>query len=263
MTNRRFFVGPIPEGWLQGHRKSWYKSRLRLRNYTSQAISFSAGPVATHYSEQDNQPGPSVPDLDEEVALTLTNTDNATADDVEIEVQEEQSEEEDESEPVGELRTLTHPEAEISGDDPLPEEHADSAEGAWEDEGSEQDSGEDTDSTVKARSSTQDDVYHNDLASSSFVTARENISSSADTGESVATLRANGSEPPGVRSNSQGSYQTTVAGETSRTQLTPNPSMVPSEADSTTQLLRTQYKDKGKQRSKASGVSMRRLSFSL
>ncbi|KAJ5328126.1 hypothetical protein N7452_008516 [Penicillium brevicompactum] len=255
MTNRRFFVGPIPEGWLQGHRKSWYRSRLRLRNYTSQAISFSAGPVATHYSEQDNQPGPSVPDLDEEVALTLTDTNNPTTEEGEIEVQEEQEQEESESEPVGELRTLTHPEAETSGEDQSPEEHMETAEGAWEDEGNEEDSGEDTDSTVKARSRTQDDVYDNDLASSSFVTAREDVASSADTGESVATLRAQRLEPPDVRPKSQGSYETTVAGETSHTPLTPNPSMVPSEADSTTQLLRTQFKDKGKQRSKASGVS--------
>ncbi|PKX88801.1 sporulation-specific 71 family protein [Aspergillus novofumigatus IBT 16806] len=42
MTNRRFFIGPIPEGWLQHHRKHWYKTRLKFRNYTSRAVTFTA-----------------------------------------------------------------------------------------------------------------------------------------------------------------------------------------------------------------------------
>ncbi|KKK15860.1 hypothetical protein ARAM_003882 [Aspergillus rambellii] len=42
MTNRRFFIGPIPKGWLQSHRKSWYKTRLKLQNYTSKTTTFSA-----------------------------------------------------------------------------------------------------------------------------------------------------------------------------------------------------------------------------
>jgi hypothetical protein len=254
MTNRRFFIGPIPEGWLQGHRKSWYKSRLRLRNYTSQAITFSAGPVATHYSEHDDQPGPSLPDLDEEVALTLTDTSNAAADEENNQIQEEEEQEGLVAEPVGELRTLTHPEpeAEASGNDPLPEQDTENGEDSWEDRRDTDDSGEDTDSTPRARPR---DVYDNDHASSSFVTAREEVSSSADTGQSVATIRANRSEPPDVRPKSQGSHDTTSADHASHSPLTPNPSTVPSEADSTTQLLRNKFKDKGKQKSKASGVS--------
>ncbi|CAG7925629.1 unnamed protein product [Penicillium olsonii] len=261
MTNRRFFVGPIPEGWLQGHRKSWYRSRLRLRNYTSQAVSFSAGPVATHYSEQDDQPAPLLPDLDEEVALTLTNTENAAAEDVDFEIEEELQQDHAAPEPVGELRTLTHPEAEVevTSDDQVPEEHTEAGENEWEDgedqEDSGEGSGEDTDSTPKARPIRHDDVYDNDLASSSFVTAREDIASSADTGQSMATIRANKLELPEERSKPQSSHQTNVTGEGSHSPLTPNPSVGPSEADSTTQLLRTQFKDKGKQRSKASGVS--------
>ncbi|KAF9893177.1 hypothetical protein FE257_012592 [Aspergillus nanangensis] len=42
LTNRRFFIGPIPKGWLQNHRKSWYKTRLKFRNYTSKTVTFSA-----------------------------------------------------------------------------------------------------------------------------------------------------------------------------------------------------------------------------
>lgn len=42
MTSRRFFIGPIPEGWLQHHRKHWYKTRLKFHNYTSRAVTFTA-----------------------------------------------------------------------------------------------------------------------------------------------------------------------------------------------------------------------------
>ncbi|CAI7609143.1 unnamed protein product [Penicillium crustosum] len=260
MTNRRFFVGPIPEGWLQGHRKSWYKSRLKVRNYTSHNISFSAGPVATHYGEHGDRPGPSSPDLDEEVALALTNTSTQTAeeqyDEIETEAREEAA-----ADPVGELQTLTHPEAEASGDDPLPEEDTEPREdngghiqwGSGEDNG--EDSGEDTDSTPKARTRGKYDMYGNDLASSSFVTAREEISSSADTVQSIATIRASRLEQPERRPESRGSHNTDLTGHASPDPLTPNPSAVASEADSTTQLLRSRYKDKGKQKSKASGIS--------
>ncbi|KAJ6033985.1 hypothetical protein N7444_011756 [Penicillium canescens] len=215
MTNRRFFVGPIPEGWLQGHRKSWYKSRLRLRNYTSQAISFSAGPVATHYSEQDPQAEPALPDLDEEVALTLTNTTDVAVAEQTDEIEAEEAT----SEPEGELRTLTHPTAETSGEDPLSEvdagnEENDDRNESETGENNGRDSGndtEDTDSTPRARPR-DNDMRDTDVASSSFVTARE--------------------EP-----------------------LTPNLSTGPSEADSTTHLLRGEFQDKGKQKSKNSGIS--------
>ncbi|KAL4783185.1 Pleckstrin homology domain-containing protein [Aspergillus varians] len=42
ITNKRFFIGPIPKTWLQNHRKSWYRTRLSLRNYRSKAVTFSA-----------------------------------------------------------------------------------------------------------------------------------------------------------------------------------------------------------------------------
>ncbi|CAI7625015.1 unnamed protein product [Penicillium glandicola] len=256
MTNRRFFVGPIPEGWLQGHRKSWYKSRLSLKNYTSQTVSFSADPVATHYREHGDQPDPSSPDLDGAVALALTNTSTEAAeeqyDELETGAQEEAA-----AEPVGEMRTLIHPEAEASGDDPLPQEDTETGGYSGEDNGeySGGDSGEDTDSTPKARTRGQFDTYGNDFGSSSFVTAREEVASSADTEQSIATIRASNLEPPTPRPKSRGSHNTNLTGRYSPNPLTPNPSTVPSEADSTTQLLRNKYKDKGKQRSKVSGVS--------
>jgi hypothetical protein len=278
MTNRRFFVGPIPEGWLQGHRKSWYKSRLKLRNYTSKAISFSAGPVATHYSEQDPQAEPGLPDLDEEVALTLTNTTDVAATEEEDEIEVEDATDE----PEGELRTLTHPTAETSGDDPIGEVDAENGGSEENDDGSDTETGEndegnsgndteDTDSTPKARPK-DNEMYDNDVASSSFVTAREEMSSSAntgytaytglsvDTGDSTDTRESSSTLQPntfatGQRPTSYGSQNTHLTSQNSASPLTPNLSTGPSEADSTTQLLRNKYKDKGKQKSKNSGVS--------
>lgn len=51
MTTRRYFIGPIPEGWLQQHRKSWYKAGLRFKNYSSKTVSFSADPVTVRYAD--------------------------------------------------------------------------------------------------------------------------------------------------------------------------------------------------------------------
>ena len=63
MTNRRFFIGPIPEGWLFHHRKSWYKAGLRLKNYSSKTVSFSADPVVFRYEDEttENEPSSSGP----------------------------------------------------------------------------------------------------------------------------------------------------------------------------------------------------------
>jgi hypothetical protein len=51
VTHRRYFIGPIPEGWLQNHRKSWYKTRLSFKNYSKRAVTFAADPVVEHYRE--------------------------------------------------------------------------------------------------------------------------------------------------------------------------------------------------------------------
>lgn len=67
MTNRRFFIGPIPEGWLQNHRKSWFKKRLSFKNYSSRIVSFAADPVLEHYRDnpQDEaEPLSPVPEQD-------------------------------------------------------------------------------------------------------------------------------------------------------------------------------------------------------
>ncbi|KAL9607672.1 MAG: hypothetical protein Q9167_007432 [Letrouitia subvulpina] len=41
ITSRRCFIGPVPEGWLKSHRKSWYRQYI---NYSSRASTFSASP---------------------------------------------------------------------------------------------------------------------------------------------------------------------------------------------------------------------------
>lgn len=50
-TTRRFFIGPIPKGWLSSNRKSWYKRRLELGSYSSRAASFSAADGQTHHQK--------------------------------------------------------------------------------------------------------------------------------------------------------------------------------------------------------------------
>jgi hypothetical protein len=42
ITTRRFFIGPIPDGWLKDNRKSWYKRRLELSSYSSRNASWNA-----------------------------------------------------------------------------------------------------------------------------------------------------------------------------------------------------------------------------
>ncbi|KAF2188054.1 meiotically up-regulated gene 56 protein [Zopfia rhizophila CBS 207.26] len=40
LTSRRFFIGPIPEGWLKTHRRDWYRHHLHI-NYSSRTATFS------------------------------------------------------------------------------------------------------------------------------------------------------------------------------------------------------------------------------
>ncbi|KAK5070594.1 hypothetical protein LTR64_000267 [Lithohypha guttulata] len=49
LTTRRFFIGPIPEGWLSSNRKSWYKRRLELNSYSSKAATFHAAAGQAHH----------------------------------------------------------------------------------------------------------------------------------------------------------------------------------------------------------------------
>ncbi|KAJ4525212.1 hypothetical protein HRR83_000888 [Exophiala dermatitidis] len=60
LTSRRFFIGPIPEGWLNSNRKSWYKRRLELSSYSSRQQSFrAAADGGAHHRTLTGLDGPS------------------------------------------------------------------------------------------------------------------------------------------------------------------------------------------------------------
>lgn len=65
LTTRRFFIGPIPEGWLSSNRKSWYKRRLELSSYSSRAATF-------HAAEGQGQHHRTVSGLDRSVAARMS-----------------------------------------------------------------------------------------------------------------------------------------------------------------------------------------------
>ncbi|KAL1963057.1 hypothetical protein VTN77DRAFT_8703 [Rasamsonia byssochlamydoides] len=60
LTTRRFFIGPIPEGWIHNHRRSWYRTRLSFKNYTSRTITFSADPAAYARGQRRGTPHQSI-----------------------------------------------------------------------------------------------------------------------------------------------------------------------------------------------------------
>ncbi|KAL6239999.1 hypothetical protein BDW75DRAFT_246685 [Aspergillus navahoensis] len=90
ITNRQFFIGPIPKNWLQSHRKSWYRKRLSLRNYRSRAITFSAESDYTQETEQ-SAPDPQPIALEEELGT-----------------EPEQDSDQETPRPTQELRILAH-----------------------------------------------------------------------------------------------------------------------------------------------------------
>ncbi|GAB1202034.1 hypothetical protein APSETT445_000641 [Aspergillus pseudonomiae] len=65
VTTRRFFIGPIPKGWLQNHRKSWYKTRLRFKNYSSKTVTFRAETDIAQYSQDPAELSPELTKNDE------------------------------------------------------------------------------------------------------------------------------------------------------------------------------------------------------
>ena len=59
LTSRRCFIGPIPEGWLKSHRKSWYKRYLTSSDSSSRTATFSARPGISHTKSTTGLDGPS------------------------------------------------------------------------------------------------------------------------------------------------------------------------------------------------------------
>ncbi|KAL4921986.1 Pleckstrin homology domain-containing protein [Aspergillus aurantiobrunneus] len=91
ITNKRFFIGPIPKNWLQSHCKSWYRSRLNFKNYESRAITFSA--ESDFAQETEPSPSAHLPTAPEED---------------ELETEQEQDSGQEASRGPQNLRTLTH-----------------------------------------------------------------------------------------------------------------------------------------------------------
>ncbi|KAJ5884818.1 hypothetical protein N7495_009328 [Penicillium taxi] len=259
MTNRRFFIGPIPEGWLHDHRKSWYKSRLRFKNYTSKKVSFSVDPVTRHYTQLDisqsqGNSEPTAQPLNENITLTFTRTNN----DSELEDESGLSEQEIVEGSTGDLRTVFFS---ALGEE---EEANGNENGLGIDIGAESAASidslpSDSDSTPRpsrAGEREQNDVYDNGAASSSFVTARENAFSPPDTDQiSVSTIRANQTlSVPGAQPKSKAERSIRIADPRATSPLSSVASAGVSEADSTTQLLKGKQKEQ-KLKSKTSGIS--------
>ena len=60
ITTRRFFIGPIPDGWLKDNRKSWYKRRVQFGDYSSHNASFNSAPAqGPHHRTLTDVGGPS------------------------------------------------------------------------------------------------------------------------------------------------------------------------------------------------------------
>ncbi|KAF2200678.1 hypothetical protein GQ43DRAFT_481352 [Delitschia confertaspora ATCC 74209] len=58
VTSRRYFIGPIPEGWLKTHRRDWYRHHLNI-NYTSRTATFSSNPREAYQRRISGLEGPS------------------------------------------------------------------------------------------------------------------------------------------------------------------------------------------------------------
>ncbi|KAJ5621506.1 hypothetical protein N7528_006289 [Penicillium herquei] len=271
MTSRRFFIGPIPEGWLQGHRKSWYRSRLRIRNYTSQTLSFKVDPVTFYYSQQDEHgPGPSMQPLEENVALTFTNTNEDPREEEEDEEDDDNEghefettePEETTDEPEGELRVLQHTLAETESMVDTESEVEPDTESSRNDLTDEEE--EDDESTPRqsapASTKTSSYVYGDGNASSSFVTAREEVSSSSGTDAESSTSTIHACQNLAIpeqrpRSGESRNLSVTAPSIGNASPILLTASAVPSEADSTTQLLKGKQKDSKKMKSKSSAIS--------
>ncbi|KAL8894857.1 MAG: hypothetical protein Q9207_008386 [Kuettlingeria erythrocarpa] len=59
LTTRRCFIGPIPEGWLKSHRKSWWSEYINLSNYSSRTATFSASHGVSQHKRITGLDGPS------------------------------------------------------------------------------------------------------------------------------------------------------------------------------------------------------------
>lgn len=117
LTTRRFFIGPIPEGWLNSNRKSWYRRRLELSSYSSKNATFHAAAGQSHHQRTKTAIDPSTkarmnysfpqPEDIEDSADEQEDAANDTAEDDDDDEDEEQ--ETKELEPVSTMEVLQPP----------------------------------------------------------------------------------------------------------------------------------------------------------
>jgi hypothetical protein len=103
ITTRRCFIGPIPKGWLNSHRKEWYKHHLHI-NYSSRTATFSASDNVSHQR--------SATALDGQRAISFPQSE-----DLSEEAEESHDEEEEEEEEGTPLATPAVPVPSISNVD--------------------------------------------------------------------------------------------------------------------------------------------------
>ncbi|PLN78204.1 PH domain protein [Aspergillus taichungensis] len=57
VTSRRYFIGPIPKGWLQHHRKSWFKTRGKFKKQKAPTFSADTGLMTRQDGSDQPRPG--------------------------------------------------------------------------------------------------------------------------------------------------------------------------------------------------------------
>ncbi|KAF2676916.1 hypothetical protein K458DRAFT_320905 [Lentithecium fluviatile CBS 122367] len=247
LTSRRFFIGPIPEGWLKTHRRDWYKRHLHI-NYSTRTSTFSS-PTDRRDSRQRRLTGldgpsasalfqhsfPQPEELEAEEEPDPQNgqagrTPTGTGDPPALEVPRASGQKEDvvspnedeefldaESEPDEELHVYTHEEAPETDFDPRTTLKSRRSSGK---------------SFVTASSHRTADNEADDEAKAATLEEQEQPSGShVRTGQAEEGSKALGKRPVSTLESTTGEHASTVG----------NPSV---DAVSTTSLLRNADKDK-------------------
>ncbi|KAL3453269.1 Pleckstrin homology domain-containing protein [Aspergillus insuetus] len=213
ITNKRFFIGPIPKNWIQSHRKAWYKKRLNFRNYRSRAITFSA--ESDFARETEPSPIVGLPVVPEQ-----------TEHDTEQE-QEQDSSDQETPRPTHQLRTLSHP-YQADQEPPTP--------------------GEDGFSTPNEDNNGATPTAAKRDAKSAYFTAREQTPTTSSNTDAVPSSSHGNPTLSREQAVKQSEQALNVPGQQDHRQSFP--SAPPSESGSTVPLLApSRSHDKGKQRS--------------
>ncbi|KAF7169875.1 hypothetical protein CNMCM6106_004762 [Aspergillus hiratsukae] len=217
--NWRLFIGPIPEGWLQHHRKQWYKTRLNFRNYTSRAVTFTADtPARSADQSEPEAASSSAPGQDTSLADTTIQ--------VEIEDPEEEGDDRGSDEQPGDLQCIPYPLAE-----------AEAPPGSPQEQGQPQPNHEPTRKKKKKKKG----------AETAYYTARESNPETAERADRTGE----------AESRRTLSIPSQDGGQDDASQSTPMAPV--SESGSTTALLRPSSRSKGKGKLKAlSSASLKR-----